>query len=468
MWSRRAFLATASGTALSGAVPPAKRTNVVMIMTDDHGAWSLGSYGNSDAHTPILDRLALDGARFTRVFAVAAVCSPSRASYITGKIPSQHGVQDYILGEETVGPDAKRFLAGHTTYSEILARHGYRLGYFGKWHIGDDATAQAGFHEWFATAGGTYRTTRVYRKDRPEEIQGYRTDVITGRVLDFLDANSSRPFFIQVGYNAPHTPYDYQPEEYRGPYLESKFPAFPDLPPHPNQIRSYRQYLGQRESRLSYMALVRGVDQNVGRIVDKLRELELRENTLVIFCADQGFNCGHHGVWGKGNGTLPFNMYDETLRVPMIFNHPGTIRSGQVVDPMVSTLDFFPTLLDYLGLPPHGDESLAGRSFAGFLRGRPRRWENRVFAEYAYVRTMRSDRLKYVQRADGHPDEMYDLERDPGERKNVALEPAYASQRARLRDEMATWFAARGAPPIDQWRSTVRVKLDPVHYEFNR
>jgi arylsulfatase A-like enzyme len=215
---------------------------------------------------------------------------------------------------------------------------------------------------------------------------------------------------------------------------------------------------------MSYMALVRGVDQNVGRILRRIDELGLRERTLVIFCADQGFNCGHHGVWGKGNGTLPFNMYEETLRIPMIWSQPGRIRGGRTLDAMVSSYDFFPTLLDYLGLPPHRDSALAGRSFNVFLGGRAPRWDKRVFAEYAYARMIRSERFKYVQRAGGRAAEFYDLEADPGERRNLIAEPGQRSQVARFKDELATWFAARGAPPIEEWRSTARNRLDAETY----
>ncbi len=385
-------------------------------------------------------------------------------SYMTGKMPSQHGVQDYIR-DERAGPQAKRFLDPHTTYSELLAAAGYRLGYFGKWHMGDAASPQKGFTTWRTTAGGPFRTTKFYEDGEVKEVEQYRTDWITDQALEFIEDQRDGPFFAQVSYNAPHTPYDYQRPEYRAPYEDSTFPAFPRDEPHPNQIPVYHKYLQQTESRWSYMALVRGVDQNVGRILDKLDELSLRENTLVIFCADQGFNCGHHGVWGKGNGTLPFNMYEETIRIPLLFRHPGPIPEGLTVEEMVSTLDFFPTLLDYLGLPhPPSDPERPGRSFAGKLRGESAPgWANKIYSEYAYVRTIRDERYKYVQKAEAD-DEMYDLDADPGERRNVADDPAYAEVRGRLKDELSTWFAARGAPPIEQWRTTVLNVLDPNQY----
>ena len=450
----------------SAVQTPAKpRLNVVLIMTDDHGAWSLGCYGNTQAHTPNIDALAASGMRFTNAFAAAAVCSPSRMTYMTGKMPCQHGVQDYIVAAESRGDRRRRFLDGQTTYSELLAKQGYSLGMFGKWHMGDDTQPQKGFRAWFAIAGAPYRDPAFFRDGEEVQLPGYKTDLITDEALRFIEANKDKPFFAKVSFNAPHTPYNFQPEEYRRPYLNSTFPAFPQEAPHPNQIRVYRQHLGKVETRLSYMALVRGVDQNTGRIVRALDRFGLRKNTLVIFCADQGFNCGHHGVWGKGNGTLPFNLYEETIRIPFIWNLHGTIPAAESAA-MVSTYDFMPTLLDFVGAPPPEDRSLPGRSFAGLLRkGGQAEWRSdRVFVEYAYARGIRTRRFKYVRKGDGHPDEFYDLAADPLERRNLAREAKHTGAAARFRDELDTWFAQRGAPPIEDWRSTAKNVLDAAHY----
>lgn len=148
MITRRTFLA---GAAV--AIRPAK-TNVVMFMTDDHGAWAMGAYGCKDIHTPNLDRLAAGGARFTQAFACTPVCSPSRMTYMTGKLPSQHGVQDYLIPRDTFGSESRFWLDGHSTYPEILARNGYTLGMCGKWHMGHDDQAQRGFSFWHTVPGG--------------------------------------------------------------------------------------------------------------------------------------------------------------------------------------------------------------------------------------------------------------------------------------------------------------------------
>jgi choline-sulfatase len=454
--TRRSLLAGAM------AAKPSKKVNVVMIMTDDHGAWTLGSYGCTEAHTPNLDKLAKDGARFTRAYACTPVCSPSRMSYMTGKIPSQHGVQDYLLPEDSFGPRTIRFLDGHTTYAEILARNGYKLGMCGKWHMGDDDKAQRGFTYWHTVpgGGGTYRDPEFVTNGVRRKLSGFKTDLVTDGALEFIDQSKDGPFYLLAPFYAPHTPYDFQPDAYRKPHLDSKFPSFPDDPTHPWQNPGLATHHGKRESKLSYSALITGVDANVGRILRKLEELGLRDNTLVVFTADQGWNAGHHGVWGKGNGTWPFNMYEESIRVPMIWNHPGKIRGGQTISSMVGSYDYLPTLLDYLGLPAHKDSKLPGHSYAGFLRGRSPKWRNRLYFEYSYVRGLRTETLKYVERTKEFPSELYDLEADPGEKRNVIAEPGYQKVVASLRSELGGFFAASGAPPIEQWRSTTKQKLN--------
>ena len=430
-------------------------------MTDDHGAWAMGAYGCGEMHTPALDALAASGVRFDRAYACTPVCSPSRMTYLTGLLPSLHGVQDYLQRPDSTGVASRRFLDGHLTYSEVIARHGYTLGMCGKWHMGQDERAQAGFTHWVTVpaGGGTYRDPEFVVNGTVRRIPGFKTDIVTDHALEFIDRCKDRPFFLQVPFYAPHTPYDYQPEEYRRWHENSAFRCFPDLPRSPVQNPELDSVHGKRESKWAYSALVTGVDHSVGRILRRLEELGLREDTLIVFAADQGWNAGHHGVWGKGNGTVPFNLYEESLRVPLIWNHPGRIRAGGVLAPMVSSCDFFPTILDYLGLPAPEDPKRVGRSYAGFLRGQNPAWRNRLYFEYAYVRGLRTENLKYVERTKEWPSELYDLEADPGETRNVIADPAYQSQLKSLRKELAGLFERAGAPPLAGWRSTTKQDL---------
>jgi arylsulfatase A-like enzyme len=438
-----------------------RRPNVVAFMTDDHGAWAMGAYGCRDMRTPNLDHLAAEGARFTRAYACSPIDSPSRMSYITGLIPSQHGVQDDLLDEDSYGPKSRRFLDGHLTYSEILAKNGYTLGMSGKWHMGDDTHAQRGFSYWHAMpgAGGTYRDPEFYTNGARRKLFGFKTDLVADGALEFLDRSKDKNFYLLVNFNAPHEPYDFQPDRDRELYKGCEFGCFPDEDANPNQNPAFARLANKKEPKLAYSALVSGVDRNVGRILHRLDRLKLREDTLVVFTANQGWNAGHHGIWGRGNGTLPFNLYEESIRVPMIWNHPGHIRSGHVVTPMVASYDFFPTILDYLGLPPHRDPKLAGRSYADFLRGRPANWNNRLFFEYSYMRGVRTESLKYVERTKDLPSELYDLEADPGESENVIRDAGYAKALGGLRAEMTKFFQDRGAPALADWRNTTKQNL---------
>lgn len=457
-FTRRAWF----GAAAAGCVRAAARpVNVVWFMTDDHGAWALGAYGCPEIRTPNIDRLAAGGARFTRAFACTPVCSPSRMTYLTGRLPSHHGVQDWLRPADSFGPKTRRWLDGHPTFTEILARNGYRLGMSGKWHMGDDENAQAGFTFWNTVpgGGGPYRDPEFVKNGRRAVVRGYKTDIVADGALEFLDEAKRDPFFLYVPFYAPHTPYDYQPERYREPYRDSEFRCFPEAPPHPWANRGLLQHMGNRASKLAYCALITGVDENVGRILRRLEELGLRENTLVIFTADQGWCAGHHGFWGKGNGTWPFNMYEESLRVPLIFHHPGRIPAGITPAPMVSSYDFFPTILDYLGVEAPPDPKRVGRSYAAFLAGRRPPWQNRLYFEYAHARAVRTENLKYVERTAEWPSELYDLEADPGETRNVIGEPAYRRTLEALRADLAGFFRGAGAPPLAEWRSTTRQEL---------
>ncbi len=464
--TRREFV-TAAALAPAAAKAASTRPNVVMIMTDDHGAWATGAYGCKDIRTPNIDALAAGGARFTRAFACTPVCSPSRMTYLTGTIPSTHGVQDWLVPEDSFGPTTRNWYAGLTPYTEVLAKHGYKLGMCGKWHMGNDDKAQVGFTYWASIpgGGGTYRDPTFVVNGETRPMKGFKTDLVTDFALDFLSQQTAEaPFYLLLPFYAPHTPFDYQPEPYRAPYADSKFSCFPRTPMHPWQNRGLANNHNNTKSMQAYSALISGVDHNIGRILKRLEEMGQRENTLVIFCADQGWNAGHHGVWGKGNGTVPFNMYEESLRVPMIWNHPGKIKPGLTPDPMVSSYDYFPTILEYLGITAPPDKRRVGRSYAAFLQGKRPQWNNRLYFEYEYVRGIRTENLKLVERTKGPngedgPSEFFDLEADPGETQNVIADARHRKQVDTLRTELKSFFNRTGAPPLEAWRTTTKQTL---------
>ena len=443
----------------AGEPRPAGRPNVIFILSDDQGAWAMRNAGATELATPNLDRLAREGVKFTNAFVATPVCSPSRMTYFTGKLPSHHGLQ-FHLAESANG--RVRWLDGHVTFSEVLAAHGYTVGLSGKWHMGDDLAPHAGFSYWRVLHGVLFKDPLVVKDGKREQVAGFKTDLEADYALEFIEQNRARPFCLYWGANAPHRDYDFQPAEDRAPYRGSTFPSFPRKPPHPwqNPNPQLMGDHGNEESMTSYAALVTGLDRNLGRLLRKLEELGLRENTLIVFSSDNGYNTGHHGVWGKGSGTVPFNLYEESVRVPLIWHHPGVIPAGRVLDPMVSNYDFFPTLLDYLGIPVAPEPRRIGASYAGFLRGGTvADWRRSVVFEYAYMRGIRTETMKLVERTPDWPGEAYDLAQDPGETRNLSHDPAAAGRVAALRADLHGYFRRIGAPELAEWKTTTRQKF---------
>jgi len=448
--------------ALAPAFAPAaaERLNVIFILSDDQGAWAWHGAGASEFHTPNLDRLAAEGTVFANAFVATPVCSPSRLTFFTGRMPSGHGLQFHLL--EGKQPDSEPLLAHQPAYTDILAANGYTVGLAGKWHLGGDLHPHAGFTYWRVLHGTAFRDPEVVIDGRRVKRAGFKTDLEADYALEFIEQNKDRPFFLYWAANAPHRDYDYQPAADRAPYRGSAFPSFPREPMHPwqNPNPQLAGDHGNEESMTSYAALVTGLDRNIGRLLERLRELGLLERTLIVFSSDNGYNTGHHGLWGKGSGSVPFNLYEESVRVPLIWWRPGRVPAGVRAGQFVANYDFFPTLLDYLGLSAPADPRRVGRSYAPLLRGEPLPgWVNRVFFEYAYMRGVRTETEKYLERTPDWPGEYYDLAQDPGERRNLFDDPARAPRRAELAALVAAHFAGLGAPPLAEWRTTTQQRL---------
>lgn len=440
-WLVSLLVVVGSLTPYTTAMAAEAGTNIVLIMTDDQGAWSLGCYGNAEAHTPTVDRLASEGVRFTQAFSTIPVCSPSRATFFTGRIPSQHGIQDWI-SHENDGERARYCLQDEVLLSTLLARGGYTCGLVGKWHLGESAKPQAGYTYWYVIpqGGSKYQDAEMYWQGKKIIAPGYLTDRITDRALDFLDQNKDRPFFLNVEYNAPHTPYEGHPKELVDLFKDCPFNSVPKPTEiHPWAI-PFAKHIGNHKSLARYYAACSGVDRGVERILARLDHLGLAENTLVIYASDQGFCCGHHGVWGKGNGTTPRNIFDTSLQIPLIFRHKGRLPAGETRDVLFGGYDLLPTLLDYVGLPPSTGRKLPGRSFVPALRGQSQDGPNAVYAEYGRARMIRTRTHKLIHRADGGPDEFYDLRNDPDEANNLADKPEHLKEMLTLRDRLFKWF----------------------------
>ena len=364
-------------------------------------------------------------------------------------------MHDWIR-EGNTGPGAIRYLEGESGYTDILARHGRTCGISGKWHLGDSQIVQHGFTDWFVhqSGGGPYNNAAMVRNGQLVDEPGYLTDVITDGALGMLDryAEGGRPFYLSVHYTAPHSPWiGEHPQSIVDSYDDCAFESCPQEPRHPWAVTLTDENLGNREALKGYFAAVTAMDYNVGRLLDRLELHGLRDNTLVVFLSDNGFSCRHHGFWGKGNGTNPRNMYENSIKVPAVFSHPGRIPEGRVEGAMISAYDVMPTLLEYLDLPIPEGPNLPGESFLPILEGRSSEgWEHVVvYDEYGPVRMVRTQEWKYVYRHSHGPHELYNLVDDPDERSNLVDEPGQEKRVQELRAMMDDWFAQYVDPRRD-------------------
>ncbi len=421
-------------------------TNVIFILTDDQGPWAAGCYGNSEIRTPNIDRLAQTGMRFDRFFCASPVCSPSRASFFTGQIPSFHGVHDWIR-EGNSGDHVATYLEGQIAYTDVLAQNGWTCGISGKWHLGNSVLPQHGFSHWFVheKGGGPYHNAPMIQNGKLFNAPGYVTHVITDDALGFIDthAQDKNPFYLSVHYTAPHSPWTGHPQDIVDSYDTCPFESCPQEPMHPWAGGLTKNCLGNRDMLKGYFAAVTAMDIDVGRLLDRLEEKNIRNNTLVIFTSDNGFSCGHHGFWGKGNGTYPLNMYENSVRIPFIASHPGCIPEGSVEHAMCSAYDFMPTLLDYLNLDLPENPVRPGHSFIKLLLGQSDVGRDSVviYDEYGPTRMVRTNDWKYIHRYPNGPNELYDLQKDPDERINRIDDAAQKNRIAHMQNTLEDWFA---------------------------
>lgn len=442
------------------------KPNIVYIMTDDQGIWSLGCYGNNEIHTPNPDRLAAKGTKFDQFYCTSPVCSPSRASLLTGRIPSQHGVNDWISGGNIENPI--EYLAGQVAYTDVLAENGYICGLSGKWHLGDSLKPQKSFSHWYVhqSGGGSYYDAPMIKNGECINQEGYLTKAITDDALEFLAQHKGQedPFYLSIHYTAPHHPWiNSHPEEFVSLYDECAFETCPqnELKPWFTKTMSINEG-NWRENAKGYYGSITAMDHHVGRVMDYLDENGLTEDTLVIFTSDNGFSCGHHGFWGKGNGTTPLNMYDYSIKVPLIISHPGTIPEGQTNDSLLSGYDFMPTLLEYVGLTSYThDKLLPGKSFATSLLNSVTEIEDEpivVYDEYGPVRMIRTKEWKYIHRYPVGQHELYHLVNDPGERNNLVDQKEYQARVNELKTQLTDWFLTYVDPKIDAINENVTGK----------
>jgi arylsulfatase A-like enzyme len=414
--------------------------NVLLLVTDDHAAWALAQAGCAELRTPNLDRLAARGTRFTNAVTPCPVCSPARASLMTGRMPSEHGIHDWLQEYDPEIGD-RDWLGGIETLPEWYQQRGYHTGLSGKWHLGFHEGAPPGF-DW---AFGMDRKINSHNgpidyflNGEKLNLEGNRSRHITGHALRFLEERPAEgPFFLNIGYFATHSPYienKHDPEVVEL-YRRATFPNLPRLDPHPNRKPengipgdSFDEEEARRRWR-GYFAAVTEIDREVGRVLEYLEQIGLLEDTLVIYTADHGLCLGHHGVWGKGNGTRPLNFYEESLRVPLIISGPDT-EPGRVVDKPVSHIDLYRYLTT-------GNMEPATQP---------------TFHEYGDTRAIRTPEVKLIRRFHHGPDELYNLGEDPDESLNKIADPAYSGILSDLDSSLSEYFAAHSRPATDGTR----------------
>ncbi|MHB8899833.1 MAG: sulfatase family protein [Thermoguttaceae bacterium] len=431
------------------------RPNVVLIVADNLGAWALGCYGNGDIRTPNVDRIAAEGVRFTSAFSSNPVCSPTRATLLSGLIPSQHGVHNYLeAGYDT--------LEEFDTLPEVLGRAGYACGIVGKWHLGPfDQPGQEGFDYWVVKQGGHtpsfYNTQVIDETGTKQKIEGHITPFWTEHALEFIETNRQRPFFLYLTYNGPYGLggcIEGEPDNPRGAtYAGNAMKSFAREPAHP-WLRSNRGHIGNVASMRNFASQVSLVDDGVGEVLARLDRLDLARKTLVIFTADQGLACGQGGFWGMGDHTRPRTLFDWTLHIPLVVRQPGRVPAGKTVDQLVCNYDILPSLLSQVGLKGEIPTTprRPGRDFSPLLRGENIPWEDVGFAEYgADGRTVRTDRWKYVERLEGGPWQLFDLAADPDERVNLCGQAGHAETEAACRERLHKFFQEYADPTWNMW-----------------
>jgi len=442
------------------ALAERKKQNIILIMTDNHGAWTLGCYGNSDIKTPNIDRLADEGIRFTNAFSSNAVCSPTRATYLTGLIPSEHGVHCYLNSNEAqMGTDAYSTIEEFQTLPEILVEQGYTCGLVGKWHLGKNMCPQKGFSYWITMPHGGTRTfynAEVIENNKVRVEPKYLTDLWTRHGIRFIERNKKRPFFLFLSYNGPYglgsslnKPARNRHVAY---YSDKELLSFPRETMHP-WLYNNKQFLNNLHAMRRYACEVSAIDDGVGEIIHTLKKLGLDEDTLVVFTADQGWAGGQNGIWGMGDHTRPLHAFDSTMRIPLIFWHPGAIPSDHESSLMVSNYDLLPTVLSYLGLSNEmpNNPKLPGHDYSVVLKGKCLEWNNIIFYEFENVRAVRTIEWKYVERYPDGPHELYNLNNDSNERFNLYGQPRQAAIQKKLRTRLHQFFNLFADPKYDLW-----------------
>jgi N-acetylglucosamine-6-sulfatase len=453
-----------------------KKPNLLVILIDDLRFDEFGAGGHPYMKTPHIDRIAHEGATFTRAFHPTPICSPNRASILTGQYASRHGIID------NVARDAASMRLPN--YHLELQRIGYETAHIGKWHMGNEASPRPGYDLWLSFKGhGRLFDPEFNENGTAVQHRGYITDLLNERAVRFIEQKHERPFALFLAHKAVH-PDAVQaadgtldltsgggymvPARHAELYKGAVFPKRPNMLP-PEQVvkqkpvwaEAFRlkatersqatlraiQAGTQEEIRLR-AAMMASVDEGVGMIFDSLARMKQLDDTAILFLGDNGYFFGEHGL-----GPERRFAYEEGIRAPFVLRYPRRAKAGTTVKDLALTIDIAPTMVALAGGKPPG--SMQGRSLLPLLAGKRAGWRKSILCEYFSenalpwlvgmgYKAVRTDRHKYihwVNRGGGLLDELYDLERDPYELKNVIASRAYAGVRTKLRRELAKLVA---------------------------
>ncbi|HND52861.1 MAG TPA: sulfatase [Pirellulaceae bacterium] len=457
------------------ATSAAERPNVVVILTDDQRADALSIAGHPHLKTPHIDRLAHEGVYFPNAFCTTSLCSPSRATILSGVYAHRHGVLNNFTEYPVDLP----------SFPRQLQKAGYETAYLGKWHMGEENDEKRPGFNYFVThkGQGKYYDTEFNVDGERKVMPGYYTHVVTDMAIDWIKRprTAARPFLLMVGHKAPHSFYVPEPKyaksfddvkvEYpatafkladKPAWFETRLDTWHGIY---GPLFDFRKRFPDRRPEAvadfaamtrAYWATIRSVDDSVGRLYDTLKQSGQLDNTLIVFLGDNGLLNGEHGMVDKRT------MHEPSIRVPLVVRYPGLTPTNrpQVLRQLVLHTDVAPTILDVCGAEPL--PSIHGKSWAPLVRGESTGWRKSFYYSYNYekqfpytpnVRGVRTDEWKYIRypHGDGSPDrhkaELYDLRSDPEETKNLIDDPAQQSRIAELRAELERLMGDAGALP---------------------
>ncbi len=459
-----------------------RKPNILLIFVDNQPANMMGCYGNNEIFTPHLDKFASKGVLFGNAFSPNSMCSPCRASMLTGLMPSQHGVHTW-LDDDIMDqwPENYNSIAEFKTLPEKLAEAGYHTGLIGKYHLGFADKPQNCFKHWVTMAKGmmdSYYGVEMNDNGKIETAEEHSVDYFTKKSVEYIDqqADEDEPFFLFLTYNAPYGEMYKSEPEHRYSHLYNELPmnSVPREGVSPKLIDwiltrkeklpdydfAWYKELAEMPNNLFYMrqfySHVSLVDDGVGKVLAKLEEKGVLDDTLVIYTADHGLSNGQHGFWGHGEDTWPSNMHREANNIPLIMSHPEIENPGSQADELVGTSDIFATILDIAGCKLDSPKNIPGTSLSPLLHGKSEGFRDEVFMEQEESRAIRTSKWLFMMRLQNteydFKHELYDLENDPDERKDLAQDPDYADVVAKLSARLDEFFTEYANLRWDLWQ----------------